>query len=326
MPRDYDVLAARLDGKTGDVPARKPLIAVGISEFLTTQFPPQEYLLDPVLPKQGLVMIHGPRGLGKTQLSIGIAVAVSSGGRFLKWSAAQPAGVLLIDGEMPANALQDRLAKAIEASDKEPTARLDIVTPDLNRDRSMPDMSTAEGQASVDALVTDETALLIVDNLSSLNRSGVENESESWTPLQTWALRHRAAGRSVLFIHHSGKGGAQRGTSRREDVLDTVIGLRRPGDYVAVQGARFEVHIEKGRSLYGKAAAAFEACLTDDQDGRRVWTLKDLEDGQDERIAAMHADGMKPGEIAVELNVHRATVYRRIKSIEQAAGRANGHA
>src|SRR3712207_8616616 len=44
--------------------------------------------------------------------------------------------------------------------------------------------------------------------------------------------------RAVLFIHHQGKGGTQRGTSRKEDVLDTVIALRRPDDYSPAEGAR----------------------------------------------------------------------------------------
>jgi putative DNA primase/helicase len=325
--RDYDDLAAAVDAHQPK--ESKRLSSIGIREFLEREFPPQECLLDPILPKQGLVMIHAPRGVGKTQLSVGIAVAVAAGGAFLKWTAKEAAGVLFIDGEMPANALQNRLAKAIEASDQEPTAPLKIVTPDLNRDTPMPDISTADGQAAVDALVTEETELIIVDNLSSLSRSGVENESESWTPLQTWALRHRSRGRSVLFIHHSGKGGAQRGTSRREDVLDTVIALRRPDDYRPIQGARFEVHIEKGRSLYGKDAAAFEAYLMDEPTGQRVWIVTDLEDNQNQRIASMQADGMKPSEIAAELGIHKATVYRRIKEIDQRNGRpvkTNGHA
>ena len=38
----------------------------------------------------------------------------------------------------------------------------------------------------------------------------------------------RPGSKTVLFVHHSGKGGQQRGTSRREDVLDTVIALRYP--------------------------------------------------------------------------------------------------
>jgi hypothetical protein len=44
-------------------------------------------------------------------------------------------------------------------------------------------------------------------------------------------------GVSVLIVHHAGKDGAQRGTGRREDVLDTSLSLRRPSDYNPTQGA-----------------------------------------------------------------------------------------
>ena len=38
----------------------------------------------------------------------------------------------------------------------------------------------------------------------------------------------RRRGMAVLLIHHAGKSGDQRGTSAREDIMDTVISLRRP--------------------------------------------------------------------------------------------------
>jgi putative DNA primase/helicase len=69
--------------------------------------------------------------------------------------------------------------------------------------------------------------------------------------LANWLLRLRRKGVAVLLIHNAGVNGKQRGTSRREDALDLVIGLRRPADYSSEQGARFEVHIEKARTLVG---------------------------------------------------------------------------
>ena len=66
---------------------------------------------------------------------------------------------------------------------------------------------------------------------------------------------------AVLLVHHAGVNGRQRGTSRREDALDTVIALRRPADYSPEQGARFEVHIEKARTFAGEGALPFEAAV-----------------------------------------------------------------
>jgi len=287
--------------------------AVELREFLSLQLPERKYLLEPVLPQQGIAMVHGPRGLGKTHLSLGIAYAVASGGTFLRWTAPSANGVLLVDGEMPAVVLQERLARIVQANNQEATAPLRIITPDLNREHGIPDISSSLGQAAIDAHVDESVKLIILDNLSSLARTGVENDAESWQPLQTWALRHRAAGRSVLFIHHSGKGGAQRGTSRREDVLDTVIGLRRPHDYEAKHGARFEIVYEKCRGFFGDAAKPFDAKMDTDAAGRQTWTMTDLEDGRGKRIHELSATGMKPNDIAAELGVSRATVYRTLQ-------------
>jgi putative DNA primase/helicase len=53
------------------------------------------------------------------------------------------------------------------------------------------------------------------------------------------------------------KGGDQRGTSRREDVLDTVIRINRPDDYNASEGARFNVTSTKARGLFGDDTEGF---------------------------------------------------------------------
>ena len=68
------------------------------------------------------------------------------------------------------------------------------------------------------------------------------------------ALKIAAAGKTVVMLHHSGKNGSSRGSSRRHDVLDTVMKLERPFNYTQQEGAKFEVHFEKTRSFAGDAA------------------------------------------------------------------------
>ena len=120
-------------------------------------------------------------------------------------------------------------------------------------------------------------------------------------------------GRTVLFIHHAGKSGAQRGTSRREDVLDTVISLRRPIGYQAQQGAVFEIYFEKSRGIYGAEVRPIEATLATDEHGRMVWTYKTVEDSTFDRVVDMINNGFTQKEISEGLGVNKSTVSRHAK-------------
>jgi hypothetical protein len=116
-----------------------------------------------------------------------------------------------------------------------------------------------------------------------------------------------------VFIHHSGKGGAQRGTSRREDLLDVVIRLENPADYNPESGAHFRVVFEKSRGLHGEAVREFEANLSADDRGIQVWTWREAEGATLGRVVELDALGMSQGEIAAELNVNRSTVCRALQ-------------
>ncbi|MGQ0526710.1 MAG: AAA family ATPase [Alphaproteobacteria bacterium] len=284
------------------------LIAHNLAEFLALDIPPRDQILAPILQTQSLAMIYAKRGIGKTHIALNIAYAIASGGKFLQWQAPVPRKVLYLDGEMPARAMQERLAAIIKESDKEAAPDyFRLITPDM-QELGMPDISTEEGQAKLEPFIED-AEFIIVDNISTLARTGKENEAEGWLPIQGWALRLRSRGKSVLFVHHAGKGGQQRGTSRREDVLDLVIELKQPEDYSADQGARFEVHFVKARHLTGLDAKPFEAQL-----GAERWTYRSIENSEMKRIVELkEQDGMTYREIALELGISKTKAERLYK-------------
>jgi len=185
-------------------------------------------------------------------------------------------------------------------------------------EHGLPDLATPEGQRVLDDAICDVGAeLVILDNISTLCRSGKENEAEGWQSVQDWALAHRRAGRSIIFEHHAGKGGNQRGTSKREDVLDTVIALRRPADYRPDQGARFEVHFEKHRGFYGADTEPFEARY-EQRDGAAIWTRTTIADVELKRVADAIRGRMSIREAAAELGISKSKVERlREKAKEQ---------
>jgi hypothetical protein len=240
---------------------------------------------------------------------------LASGGTYLRWKAPQPRRVLYIDGEMPAVAMRERLNAMMPASDGVAASRLRLLSDSLHRD-GLPDLASRQGQAAIDRLLGD-TEVVILDNLSTLTRYGDESESDSWRPVQPWLLKLRREGRSVIMVHHAGKGGTQRGTSKREDILDVVLQLRHPADYEPTQGARFEVHFEKGRGLTGDQAAPLEAVLVT-IGGRATWSWQPLADARDAEILEMHEAGTSIRAIARELDLSKGAVERALKRARDA--------
>jgi hypothetical protein len=120
----------------------------------------------------------------------------------------------------------------------------------------------------------------------------------------------RRTKRAVLIVHHANKRGLQRGTSRREDLVDLVMAIRRPSDYKPSEGARFELHFEKTRQLYGTAIDPIEARLAVGDDGRAHWSWTKAETHELDRVAALLRDGLNPNQIARELGISKSKAYR----------------
>jgi putative DNA primase/helicase len=136
--------------------------------------------------------------------------------------------------------------------------------------------------------------------------------------MQEWILRLRRRGIAVVLVHHSGKSGEQRGTSRREDVLDTVIGLRQPEDYQPHQGARFEVHVEKSRAHFGDAGRPFETSLLSTRDGNALsWSAKYLKPTCLDQAAALFRSGGTVRAVAAQLGIARSSAGRLRQKAQQ---------
>lgn len=297
-------------------PEAPPLRAYDIHELAQVQFKPREPLLAPWLNSQDLCMVFAGRGIGKTHFMLATAYAVATGGTFLRWQAPAPRKVLYLDGELPGGVLQKRLHMHCPDVEPEP-GMFRLLTPDLIPDgQSLPDLATYDGQAVIDTLIEPDTALVIVDNLSAWARTGRENDAESWHPVAEWILSLRRRGIAVILVHHSGKGGQQRGTSKKEDLLDVVIGLSRPKDYDPQQGAAFVMEFSKARNLMGEDAESLEVELKGDED-RASWFWRTAENSTFDRVVDLHREGLKPNEIATELEVNKSTISRHLRKARE---------
>lgn len=299
------------DGKKPDSSkAAIELVTISLDEFVKLDLPTREMVLAPIIPERGLAMLYAGRGVGKTHVAMGIAYAVACGGTFLRYRAHKPRRVLYVDGEMPAALLQERAKNMMAASPYQPPDKdyFRLLAMDRQELGTSVNLALPEHQEALERHL-DGVEFLVLDNVSTLVNGGPENDASSWDAMQAWLLMLRRKGVSVLIVHHAGRGDNARGTSKREDTLDTVVHLKRPEDYEPEQGARFEVHLTKARGVFGEDAMPFEAKLIV-ENGKDYWRCETLRDREVEDVERLSHDGMSVRDIAEELGRSKSKVNR----------------
>jgi putative DNA primase/helicase len=213
--------------------------------------PERDWLIDRLISTSSLSMVYAERGLGKTWFVLSLALAVVKGENFLDYQVNRPWHVLYVDGEMSLVDLQSRI-KALEPD--VPATFVLLPSERLFKEAQPLNLHSAEDQESIMSALDDMSAagvrpdLIIFDNLSSLSGGVDENDNSALDGLLRWLVKLKHHGFAVLLVHHAGKSGAQRGASRREDLLDTSMLLAPPGeDAEPHDGASFTLLFPKTR-------------------------------------------------------------------------------
>lgn len=246
---------------------------VSMPDLAQMEIPPREMIVEPFLPTSSLSMTFAMRGVGKTWFVMQLAVAVTNAKPFFEWHVPVARRVLYIDGEMPLSLLQERFSWLYRGR---PSPLLDILPSEslwmeghpLNlNDR----VSQGRVQALLDTMEAENRrpALIVLDNWSSLCFGGDSNSNDDLDGILTWLMHLRHQGYAVMVVHHAGKGGDQRGASRREDLLDTSIKLTGT-DSVGVDGAVFRIEFSKTRGRKPRPEV-LEMSLTRGERGEPVW-------------------------------------------------------
>lgn len=324
----YDQKLTKLDAIPHISPAQVedvPLRICSLRGLLSADLVEPSPIIHPLLYEGDLAMIYGWRGSGKTWFSLGLSYAIASGCPFLGWPCNQPRRVLYLDGEMRASRLKKRLAMiakgSLEATGKQSHVleNLHILTRDMQAVMlEWPDLACHEGREAISKVIEQVSPdVMVLDNLSAWMRSGKgENDEESWRDVASFLMLQRAQGRSVVVIHHSGKGGQQRGTSKREDILDTVIALKKPSDYDQTDGLRVQLEFEKARNLDGGEVTSLEVQLSTVDNAARFTVTEN----QTDPISMAHElinDGASRNEIMKALEMNRFQLVRLSKRAEE---------
>ena len=273
---------------------------------------PRRKLLGEWFAEGDLGILFAFRGVGKTWFALGIATALSTGGKLGEWQAHEAVRVLYVDGEMPADLMRDRCC-GLEGNNE----RLEFLNHEILFDRTgkVLNITNSETQQAITQhCIGSGIKVLILDNLSTLARGMKENEADSWELVNNWLLDLRRRKIAVVIVHHAGRSGEMRGTTRREDNVFWIIALddaRKNAD--DKRGARFVSHFTKPSRNTQEEVPVYEwRFVTDNETGlvtighRQAQTL-------DVFRSIIEAGVTECDQIAQEMKVPKYTVSRLAK-------------
>jgi KaiC/GvpD/RAD55 family RecA-like ATPase len=320
------------NGKAIDLPTEEIVIkqktfpSCTLGELAVMDIPKRKAIIDPLIMEGSSMEINGGTGIGKTWITLEMLCSIATGEKFLgKYEIVNPRPVLYIDGEMPFDSIRDRVTMIMARyiyKYKVSEIPIHFSNPFLFENNFIPKINDTK---VTQTLIKDQIKrisdihsspiFVCFDNLSCLT-DYKENDNDDWTSMLDMYTFLKHEGHSICHVHHVGKGGQQRGASRKHDALDTVIHLKRPEEYDASEGAVFNVRFDKHRHFAGEYARSFKCSIKVDDNNKVSWDISDYKDVASEELLTAYCSGLPDityTKLEEEFGISKSTIGRTIK-------------
>jgi len=317
---------------SNEVPApakENHLKAPTLQQLLEATFGDRQHLLFPWLREQESCMVYADTGVGKSLFALSAALAIAGSGEFLGWKADERADgrswrVLYIDGEMHVGDIQERARMLMHAVPSVNPEKAGVNLRFLARQHQEPDatfplITEPAGMQFVRECVRQNAVdLVILDNFSTLGEVEDENAASSFNAIQQFLLQLKVQGVATMLVHHAGKSGDFRGSSKLAATFETIIKLERLGSTVEHGAAAFRVRWDKVRAGGPKRKVREVAArLLEDPFAERSESKWDYEAAEIERLdelKELFVEGrfISQKEIADQFNVSKTMAGKYI--------------
>lgn len=188
-----------------------------LPDFLSIEFD-LRYIIDPLLPAEGVGLVHGKGGHGKTQLCFELMRAITTGDEFLRKYAVVEGNVLYLQFDMSQPQFQERLEKAVACFDHPERV---IVVP---HGRVVNSCELAVQHAIRELVDRYEPVLVVVDTLRKIHPYDENDNSVPSVVYTAW--RDACAPAGVLILHHDRKSGGDDPKDDSDDPVESFRGAR----------------------------------------------------------------------------------------------------
>ncbi|SFU78066.1 IclR helix-turn-helix domain-containing protein [Methylobacterium sp. 174MFSha1.1] len=303
-----EVIETTVDAEAGTVQVRPKLGRLNATALLAKRLPTIEHIV-PGYIQPGLSIVAGKPKTGKSWLSLGLAVAVATGGPALGNVPVKQGSVLYLALEDNERRLQQRLRQILQEQE--------VALDGLYFETECPRLDAGGAEAIrewVDA--TEDARMVIVDVFTKIrperssSETGYESDYRALMPLKQLADETSIA---VVVVHHTRKMAAEdpfetvSGTNGITGAADTILILDRGGQGTTLYARGRDIEEIETALLFDKQSGAWSA------QGPAAEVRR-----SDERqaILAALAEGaspMSPTELSIKLDVPNANVRQLLQ-------------
>lgn len=168
-----------------------------LNELMVKEFPPQRWLVEKLIPREGLTILSARPSAYKTWLMLESAIAIANGRPLFNHFETEQTGVLIIDEESNENVLQERF-RCLNADDSLPIYYMSRAERLMDESYSREIISFCQSKG---------IGIVMFDSLVRLHHKN-ENDSGEMSIILNHFKRIADAGIACLILCHHRKSGA----------------------------------------------------------------------------------------------------------------------
>ena len=245
----------RKDGKEPENTEQRLIKILSVSDVLKLETKEQEFLVNPLIPRQGIIALSGQPSHGKSWVMLHIAKAIASGKKVFDHFETMTGKILLVDEESGEGETKRRIERMSFKKDL-PIMFSILQHFKIDNRKDLDQLKNIVQQNNISLVMFDPFAAL---------HSKEENSAEQAEQIMQAMQEINKVGASVLFIHHHRKDGigqpkgaqSLRGSSAISGRLDSHITVKKDKKNTKA----FIMEIEHVKSRRSKAADPFSVKL-----------------------------------------------------------------
>lgn len=290
-------------GIEGEIKSEESFSPVPLDELMRKEFPETQWVVEQLIPVEGIVAVSGVPSAYKTWFMLDLAIKVASGSIAFDRFETNKSGVLIIDEETGERWIQQRVVK-LSNNFELPIHLLSKTGFKLN-DKTV---------AFLTGFIEEhKIGVVIFDSLTRIHTATDENNAVEMAKVFSLFQKLTNAGVSVIFTHHNRKQGMFRSSNPSQDMRGSSDILAAVDGHLSIERDNDSIKVTQTKSRQAEEIRPFKLNVIKEDNAFRFEFAGEVDEEKNtktnfkEAIKDLLEEDDKP--------LHKKEVFEKLKAI-----------